>query len=274
MSTWPYRVPREQRAMRTVLLAVSVTLLASACYDNNNNNYNPTEPVPPTPTVVTASGDIKAKVDEYRALLGDPKNGGTVVGPAAAGRREVNWDGVNAANVNVNTFPGDFFNTTTKLGLVMTTPGTGLRVSDTDFSDINAAFGDVFNAFSPAKTFAAVGSTITDVTFQVAAATTPAVVAGFGVVFADVDIAGATKIEAFDKAGKSLGVFAAPVRSDANGNSFVGVKFDSPIIARIRITSGTGALGAQATDVSAGTGGADLVVMDDFLYSEPMPIPQ
>ena len=27
-------------------------------------------------TVVTASGDIAAKVDEYRLLLGDPKNGG------------------------------------------------------------------------------------------------------------------------------------------------------------------------------------------------------
>lgn len=274
MSTWPYRVTREQRAIRSLLLAVSATLLVSACYDDNNNDYNPIEPVPPTPTVVTASGDIKAKVDEYRALLGEPRNGATVVGPAAAGRREVNWEGVNGANLNVNTFPGDFFNTTTKLGLVMTTPGTGLRVSDTDFSDINVAFGDVFNAFSPAKTFAAVGSTITDVTFQVAAATTPALVAGFGVVFADVDLAGATKIEVFDRAGKKLGTFAAPVRSDANGHSFVGVKFDSAIIARVRITSGTGALGAQASDVSAGTGGADLVVMDDFLYSEPVPIPQ
>ena len=274
MSTLPYRVTREQRAIRTFLLAISTTLLIAACYDDENTDYNPTEPVPPTPTVVTATGDIKPKVDEYRALLGEPRNGATVPGPAPAGRREVNWEGVNGANLNVNTFPGDFFNTTTKLGLVMTTPGTGLRVSDKDFSDINAAFGDVFNAFSPAKTFAAVGSTITDVTFQVAAATTPAVVAGFGVVFADVDLAGATKIEVFDRAGKKLGTFAAPVRSDANGHSFVGVKFDSPIIARVRITSGTGALGAQAQDVSAGTGGADLVVMDDFLYSEPVPIPQ
>ena len=273
MSTLPYRITGEQRAIRTLLLAVSATLFVSACYDNNND-YNPTEPAPPTPTIVSASGDIKAKVDEYRALLGDPRNGGTVAGPAPAGRREVNWDGVSGTNVNSNTFPGDFFAKTTKLGLVMTTPGTGFRVSDNDFSDVNAAFGDVFNAFSPAKTFAAVGSPITDVTFQVAAGTTTATVAGFGVVFEDVDIAGATKIEVFDKAGKKLGTFAAPIRSDANGLSFVGVKFDSPIIARVRITSGTGALGAQAQDVSAGTGGPDLVVMDDFLYSEPQPIPQ
>jgi len=111
------------------------------------------------------------------------------------------------------------------------------------------------------------------VTFQVAAGTTPAVVSGFGVVFADVDIAGATKLEMYDKAGKKIGTFVAPVRSDATGHSFVGVKFASAIIARVRITSGTGALGAQAQDVSNG-GAGDLVVMDDFLYSEPTPIPQ
>ena len=182
----------------------------------------------------------------------------------------MNWDGVAAANVNTDAFPGDFFNKTTKLGLLMSTPGTGLRVSDNDFADVNPAFGDAFNAFSPAKTFAAIGSNIVDVTFQVAAGTAAATVAGFGVVFADVDVAGATKIEAFDKAGKSLGKFDAPVRTDAAGFSFVGIKFDSPIIARVRITSGNGALGAQAQDVSSG-GAADLVVMDDFLYSEPVP---
>lgn len=270
MSTWPYRLAREQRAIKTLMLALSTALLVAACYDSNNNDYAPTEPPPPAATVVIGSGNIAPKVDEYRALLGDPKNGGTVPGPAASGRREVNWDGVNAANVNTNTFPGDFFAVTTKLGMLMTTPGTGLRVSDKDFSDINAAFGDVFNPFSPTKTFAVVGSTIVDVTFQVAAATTPAVVAGFGVVFSDVDNPTSAKIEAFDKAGKTLGTFYAPVRSDANGLSFVGIKFGSALIARVRITSGTGALGAQALDVSAG-GAADLVVMDDFLFSEPVP---
>jgi len=269
MSTWPNGVAREQRAIKMAFLAMSTLLVLAACSDSNND-YNPVEPAPPTATVVSASGSITAKVDEYRQLLGDPKNGPTVPGPAAAGRREINWDGVPAASANTNTFPGDFFNKTTKLGLVMTTPGTGLRVSDNDFSDVNPAFGDAFNAFSPAKTFAAIGSNIVDVTFQVAAGTAAATVAGFGVVFSDVDLADATKIEAFDVAGKSLGVFKAPVRSDATGLSFVGIKFDSSIIARVRITSGNGTLGAQAQDVSNG-GAADLVVMDDFLFSEPIP---
>jgi hypothetical protein len=258
---------REQRAVKIGFLALTTALLVTACNDDNNAGYSPTDPPPPQATVITASGDIATKVDQYRALLGDPKNGPTVAGPAATGRREVNWDGVNGANLNTNTFPGDFFNTTTKLGVLMTTPGTGLRVSDKDFSDVNPAFGDVFNPFSPPKTFAAVGSNVVDVTFQVAAGTAAATVAGFGVVFDDVDVAGASKLEVFDKLGKSLGIYAAPVRSDASGLSFVGVKFESALIARVRITSGTGALGAQAEDNAA----TDLVVMDDFLFSEPVP---
>lgn len=271
MSRWPYRIAREQRVIRTMLLTLSAALLAAACYDDSTDyNDGPTDPAPPTATIVSGTGTIAPKIDELRALLGEPRNGGTVPGPAPSGRREVNWDGVNGANLNTNTFPGDFFANTTKLGMLMTTPGTGLRVSDKDFSDVNTAFGDVFNAFSPTKTFAAVGSTVTDVTFQVAASVTPAVVAGFGVVFSDVDNATSTRIEAFDKAGKKLGTFFAPTRSDANGLSFVGIKFASAIIARVRITSGTAPLGAQAVDVSAG-GSADLVVMDDFLFSEPVP---
>jgi len=270
MSTWPYRVAREQRAIRTLLVSLTIVLVTAACADDYDDDYNPVEPVPPAATVIAATGNITAKVDEYRLLLGDPRNGGTVVGPAPSGRREVNWDGVSGANVNSNTFPADFFAKTTKLGLQMSTPGVGLRVSDNDFADVKPAFGDVFNAFSNTKTFAAVGSPIVDVTFEVAGGTAAARVSGFGVVFADVDVANGTKLEAFDKSGKKLGTFVAPVRSDATGHSFVGFKFASAIVARVRITSGSGALGAQATDVSNG-GTSDLVVMDDFLYSEPTP---
>jgi hypothetical protein len=270
MSTWPYRIAREQRAIRTILVSLSIVLLAAACDDYDDDDYNPVEPAPPAATVVTSTGNITARVEEFRLLLGDPRNGGTVVGPAPSGRREVNWDGVAAPNVNTNTFPADFFAKTTKLGLQMSTPGTGLRVSDNDFSDVNTAFGNVFNPFSNTKTFAAVGSPIVDVRFEVAGGTQAALVSGFGVVFADVDVANATKLEAFDRNGKKLGTFIAPVRSDATGHSFVGFKFASAIVARVRITSGSGALGAQATDVSSG-GAADLVVMDDFLYAEPVP---
>jgi hypothetical protein len=52
--------------------------------------------------------------------------------------------------------------------------------------------------------------------------------------------------------------------------SFLGVKFGSAIVSRVRITLGTGALGAGINDVSNG-GQRDLVVMDDFIYGEPQP---
>jgi hypothetical protein len=59
-----------------------------------------------------------------------------------------------------------------------------------------------------------------------------------------------------------------PVRSDAAGLSFLGVKYDSVGVARVRITLGERPLGAGVADISAG-GALDLVVVDDFLYGEP-----
>jgi hypothetical protein len=93
-------------------------------------------------------------------------------------------------------------------------------------------------------------------------------VTGFGVVFSDVDVDGATTIEYFDVDGRRLAIVAAPRRSDAGGSSFVGVKFPDAIVARARITLGTGILSANAADVSGG-GNADVVVTDNFIYGEP-----
>ena len=116
--------------------------------------------------------------------------------------------------------------------------------------------------------FAPVGSNLLDVLFQVAGQPTPAVSNGFGIVLSDVDVANATTIELFAQDGSSLGVVAAPVRTDSAGFSFVGVSFDQPVIARVRITLGTGALAADANDISAG-GPKDLVVLDNLIYGEP-----
>ena len=120
--------------------------------------------------------------------------------------------------------------------------------------------------------FAAVGSNVMDVHFQIAGQPTPALVTGFGAVFSDVDLAGISSLEFFDEDGRSLGVANAPARSDAAGLSFVGVKFADPIVATVRITLGTGALGANANDISIG-GAFDLVVVDNFIYGEPRRVP-
>ena len=218
--------------------------------------------------VFTATGGIGAKVAEFRTDLGDQLN--TTPGPFTEGRREIKWDGA-ALPTNVNTFPGDFFNTVVKAGAIFTTDGTGFRNSDNDFSDINQAYADDFNAFSQPKTFMPVGSSEMNVSFRVPGGEAPAASRGFGVVFSDVEREGAALIKLFDAQGRSLGQYLAPVRSDADGFSFVGVVFDSPIVAQVHIKSGQRALGADVQDLSDG-GNLDLAVMDDFLYAEPQEI--
>ena len=74
------------------------------------------------------------------------------------------------------------------------------------------------------------------------------------------------------------------MRSDEGGLSFVGVVFDDPIIARVRITTGDASIGLTTVDNASVPGKGkkdddravkvkgkkhDLVVMDDFLYGEP-----
>ncbi len=246
---------------------VAVTVVAASACDGDDLVTGP----PPAPelarTVVTGSGDITAKVNEFRALLGEPRNGGQA-GPQPAGRREIGWDGVPPQlNNQDNTFPAGFFG---NLGAIFTTNGSGFRNDSTLFVDVNPTYAQQFAFFSATKTFAAVGSNVLDVNFQLAGLPTPAVVSGFGAVFSDVDVAGPTAIEYFRADGTRLGRYEAPVRTDAAGLALVGVKFDSTVVARVRITLGQAALGAGANDVSDG-GTSDLVIVDDFLYGEPQP---
>jgi len=243
--------------------ALAVLVILGACSDPI------TQPVPPLPlaTVFTATGAITAKVDEFRNALG-PSNGGTA-GEQATGRREISWDGAGANPFNnKNDFPADFFNTNVKSGAVFTTAGTGFRNDSTLFSELNPEYATDFSFFSANKIFAPIGSNQLDQLFQVAGQPTPAVVRGFGIVFSDVDLAGKTTIELFAQDGSSLGSYAAPVQSDAGRLSFIGVSFVDAIIARVRITLGTGALGANVNDISAG-GTVDLVVLDNLIYGEP-----
>ena len=248
--------------------ALAILALVAACSDGDDS---PAEPqVVPVATTLSASGDITAKVDEYRALLGEPRNGGTA-GPQAAGRREINWDGVPAQfNNGDNLFPPGFFNTNVKLGAIFATTGSGFRNDSSLFEGVNPAYAQQFKTFSPNKLFAPVGGNEFDMTFQLAGTTTPAVVNGVGAVFTDVDTRNTTLLDFYAADGRLLGHFAAPVRTDANGLSFVGVKFDSTAVARVRFTLGQGAMGAGINDISAG-GTIDLVALDDLIYGEPQP---
>ena len=250
-------ISRTGVSMVGIMAALGVAALVAACNSGEDQPLLPHQ-------VVSASGDVTGAVAQFRGLLGDPLNG-TTPGSQAAGRREINWDGVPASFTDNDAFPGDFFNTRSPRGAVFT--GPAFRVSDRNLAEVDPSYAGQFTFFSPQKTFAVAGSAVMETEFQVPGATTPAAVRGFGVVFVDVDRQGSAYLEFFGPSG-SLGRFDAPVQSAGSPLSFLGVVFQDTVVTRVRIVSGNAALGEGVRDVSDG-GREDLVVMDDFLSSEP-----
>lgn len=214
--------------------------------------------------------------DQFRTDVG----GGVVAGANGSFggvRREINWDGVPDARSAPNPLPADFFNVNSPRGAVFSTPGTGFEVSGNagvapiQFDDINPNYSSLFTTFSAQRLFTAIGSNILDVSFFRPGTTTPAATSGFGAVFTDVDLAATTSIELFDLANNSLGVFFVPNVAGANESlSFLGVSYATSIITRVRITSGNAALAAGVDETAV----LDLVAMDDFLYAEPLAVPE
>jgi len=234
------------------------------------------------PVVSSATGAdpaaIQATVDAYRTSLGalNPN----VVGSLGAGRREINWDGVPDTAASPNSFPANFFNSNSPRGTVFSTPGTGFQVSASatnptstpvEFGNIDPSYPTLFRTFSAPRLFTSLGSNITDVNFFVPGTTTPALVSGFGAVFTDVDFANTTSLQFFDFNNNLLATTFVPSSSGNETLSFVGVRFtEGAVVGRFRITSGNAALGAGVVD----SGTTDVVVMDDFIYGEPIAVPE
>jgi hypothetical protein len=213
------------------------------------------------------AGAIQASVDAFRTALGTLNP--NVAGSVGSGRREINWDGVPDALSAPNPLPPNFFNVNSPRGVVLSTPGTGFQVSSNlvsgvpiQFGNIDPLFPTIFEPFSQQRLFTALSSTITDVNFFIPGAATPALTNGFGAVFTDVDVPGSTTIEFFSPTG-SLGLFVVPFAAGNETFSFLGVQFsEGAIVSRVRITSGNQVVGTGAQ--------GDVVVMDDFIYGEPV----
>jgi hypothetical protein len=257
---------------KSVLSAFALTSVfaVSACSDEYGDD-DPTGPALPQATVVTGAGDVTNAVAQFRALLGDPVNTGP--GAQAAGRREINWDGVPDSLAAPNAMPGDFFNPATggraRGAIFSTTAGATVQVSADSanaantavlFGNINPAYANYFKAFSQQRLFAAVGSNILDVEIVIPGTTTPALTRGFGVVYTDVD-GNSTTLEFYDKDNRLIGTFTAPP-SDGSF-SFVGAAFQDAIVRRVRIKQGNAALGPNDG------GNVDVVATDDFFFGEP-----
>ena len=81
------------------------------------------------------------------------------------------------------------------------------------------------------------------------------------------DDANSTMLEFYD-GNKSIGIFKAPAGKTNGDFSFLGAQFKYNKVTRVKITSGNKTLAPGVKDVSDG-GSADVVIMDDFFYSEP-----
>ncbi|HET8781392.1 MAG TPA: hypothetical protein VFM63_03155 [Pyrinomonadaceae bacterium] len=244
------------------------------------------------PAVFQAAGpniaSIQSAIADFRAALGDPNNLNATT-ELTVGRREINWDG--AVPTDVTTPPVNPFNTFLNTrGAQFTTPGVGLSQAPpsggpqgglaTLFG--NASYGAEFRAFSAFRLFTPVGSNVTDTAFFVAGSngSVRAAVTGFGAIFADVDQPdgsgpgakrgnrhSSTLLQYFDANGQLLFSSFAPASPGHGGFSFLGIKFNDPRIASVRIIAGNVAPGPNDDPAN------DVVMMDDFIYGEPHKLP-
>jgi hypothetical protein len=257
---------------KSVAAVVLAAFFLVGCHKDDDEIDYPHKPDPIETKVVKGSGDISAQLAEIRSLLGDTLNVSLPGNPA--GRREIKWDGVPAAQTDPNAFPGDFFNALDpalpagrKRGLLYTNNDSSLRVSNKFFIDIDSSYATQFSTFSAPRLFARLGTNVSEVVFKLPGTATNASVKGLGIVFSDVDDEHSTYMEFYDD-GNKLGLFKAPARTAASSISFLGVFFPNNKVTRVKITAGNGVLAKGVKDISNG-GTKDLVVMDDFLYSEP-----
>lgn len=213
-------------------------------------------------------GAITSTRDAFRTAVG----GGTTAGAngSFAGlRREINWDGVPNGRSDPNALPADFFNITSPRGVVFSTPGTGFLVSANAGSAVPILFGfsNEFQTFSAQRLFTALNSNITDVLIYLPGTVTAATTNAFAAIFVDVEVTAQTRIEFFDESNSII--FSRDVLVGGNqGLSFVGgIANAGERISRVRLTAGLNTLSSNGVQ---GNPTEDLVVMDDFLYAEPM----
>jgi hypothetical protein len=234
------------------------------------------------PAVFQAAGpstaSIQASLDEYRRALGGDNNG-IAKGPLTIGRREINWDGGGSTATSLAGTP--FTQFLDGRGSLFVTPGSGFvqaPPSGLAATFANPTYATVFQPFSPGRLFSSIDSNVTDVTFFVpgSAGALVATTRGFGAIFSDVDLPdgsgpggkrgnrkSSTLVEYYGlDDGLLYSSFVPPSPGDA-GFSFFGITFEDARVARVRITAGDVAPGADDERPH------DVVMTDDFIFGEP-----
>ena len=222
--------------------------------------------------VFTAGGSspaaVQGTVDAFRAELGALNPNTAQQFPS--GRREINWDGVPPELTNTDAFPNNFFNTTSPRGVIFTSDGTGFRVSDNAFIDVNPTYATQFQAFSAPKIFAPRGAHNFETQFFLPGSITPAFSNGFGAIFCDPD----NQVSSIRYVLSDGSVFVRDVPDvpGSLGLSFLGVAFQGATCSRVTLICGQATIAGANNDVTNG-GTDDIVVVDDFIYGEPQPAP-
>jgi hypothetical protein len=215
---------------------------------------------------------IQATVDAFRSALGSPN--GNNPGPLPDGRREINWDGGGATTAATAGTPFAGFQNTR--GALFTTPGTGFLQTPLDaqqLDDLNPLYETTFGFFSPLRIFTALGSNFVDATFTIPGhPQSQATVDGFGAVFTDVDLPTSAAITFFDIHNNVIfSQNVLPGTVPDGSLSFLGaIATGGERIVRVRLMQGTTPLGPADNP----GGGVDIVAFDDYLYAEPVPVPE
>ena len=216
----------------------------------------------------TTAAAITPTRDSFRLAVG----GGSVAGANGSFgglRREINWDGVPDILSDPNGLPANFFNVNSPRGAVFSTPGTGFLVSANAGGATPTLFGfpNEFQFFSSQKLFTALNSNITDVRFFVPGTLLATTTSAFAAIFVDVEVAALTHIDFFDASDTLIFTRDALVAGN-QGLSFVGAVANAgEKISLVRLTSGLNTIRSNGV---LGNPNDDVVVMDDFLYAEPL----
>lgn len=246
---------------------------------------NPFTLAAPVVTTAVGTADVTTAITAFKASLGGVDNA-NVASPQSGGFRAIDWD---AVRLDGKDFGGGANTTVINTGNTVGIPQNRFEtrgvffdsinaVSGSGFTDANTNVANLFPAFSARNTFAAFNDNDIDFNFVVPGAATstpiPAASRGFGAVFINSAIANTSSIRYFH-GDQLLRTVFVPVGT-AGQPEFAGALFNDPIVTRVRITLGTDTLFSFAGTnvVSGGTDGGtrNLVVADDFIYPEPVPL--
>jgi hypothetical protein len=247
------------------------------------------------PVVYSGTGaqQVASAVAGFEAAIGGADNG-TTEGPLVGGFRTLNWDDAEAGVMSAHPglTPGGVepsgvewlnFRVANERGLDLATPGPSVEVSNDGFRDLSSSYPALLASPTGPNAFGPLGSTETDLTFEVPDShTTPwnpvpqsaggdspgstAAVAGFGATFMNVEAPGTSSIDFLAGDGHSLGSYPVPT-GPPGAPEFLGVLFDEASVAAVRITSGT----VPLSDGVADDGGQhNVVALGDLVSSEPL----